>query len=67
MEYHHFEGQEKISRRRRHEGYLAQGSVQATLDADLQAEVRFGLDQSLTTEEDFLENIQIFIEQGEAW
>ncbi|WP_193751250.1 DEAD/DEAH box helicase [Microbacterium testaceum] len=48
-------------------GYLARGSVQATLDEDLQAEVRFGLDQSLTTEDDFLENVETFLEQGEAW
>ena len=47
--------------------YLSRTSVQETLDEDLQAEVRFGLEQSETTTDEFLENIAAFLAQGEAW
>lgn len=47
--------------------YLSRTSVQETLDEDLQAEVRFGLEQSETTAEEFLENVSAFFAQGEEW
>jgi hypothetical protein len=47
--------------------YLAKPEVQSALDEDLQAEVRFGLEQSETTAAELLENVQAFLEQGDAW
>lgn len=47
--------------------YLSRTSVQETLDEDLQAEVRFGLEQSETTADEFLENVASFLAQGEEW
>lgn len=47
--------------------YLARAAVQESLDEDLQAEVQFGLDQSATTEEEFLENVEAFLAQGPVW
>ena len=39
-----------------------------TIDADLQAEVDFGLTNSReVTNEDLLDNTEIFLEQGDAW
>ncbi len=46
--------------------YLSAHLCQETLDEDLQAEVRFGLEQSETTPDEFLDNIAAFFAQGEA-
>ncbi|WP_166786474.1 DEAD/DEAH box helicase [Cryobacterium sp. TMT2-15-1] len=47
--------------------YLSRPEVQSALDEDLQAEVRFGLEQSETAADELIENVRVFLEQGEAW
>lgn len=46
--------------------YLSKKETRAQLHPELQAEIEFGLEQS-TTASDMLENLQIFLDQGEAW
>ena len=48
--------------------YLASPVVRQALDLDFQAEVAFGLENSREfTHEDVLENVRIFLEQGDDW
>lgn len=47
--------------------YLSREEVRATLSADLQSEIEFGLDQSDMSVEDVRENVAMFLEQGKQW
>lgn len=47
--------------------YLSRPEVTRAFPPELQAEVLFGLDQSETTANDVLENIDAFLEQGTNW
>jgi hypothetical protein len=47
--------------------FLAQSEIQQTFDAELQAEVRFGLEQSKASSRDILENVAMFLEFGDPW
>ncbi len=48
--------------------YLTSPIVRQSLDADLQAEVEFGLENSReTSADDVLENASVFLEQGDVW
>jgi hypothetical protein len=47
--------------------YLSRAEVIASLDEDLQAEVRFGLEQSETSASELLENIAIFLGADPRW
>ena len=48
--------------------YLVDGRRRIYLHPEVQAELSFGIDQSKeTTAEDFVENLDIFLENGERW
>lgn len=47
--------------------YLSRDEYRTTLDPDLQAEVLFGLDQSVASVDDVRENVDMFLEQGASW
>lgn len=48
--------------------YLSSPVVREALDPDLQAEVAFGLENSReVSHDDVLENVRIFLEQGDEW
>lgn len=47
--------------------YLSRQEVLGALDEDLQAEVRFGLEQSETSADELLDNVRIFLAQGREW
>lgn len=47
--------------------YLSRPEVTRALPPELQAEILFGLEQSETTAEDILENVDAFLEQGTNW
>lgn len=47
--------------------YLSRPEVTRAFPPELQAEVMFGLEQSETTADDVLENVDAFLEQGTNW
>ena len=47
--------------------YLSRAEVRASLDADLQAEVLFGLEQSEASVENVRENVRAFLAQDKEW
>lgn len=47
--------------------YLSRREVQSALDEDLQAEIRFGLEQSDNSVNELIENVRIFLTADPAW
>lgn len=47
--------------------YLQWPETQRALDPEMQAEIQFGVDNSRADEADMLENVRLFMEQGDGW